>query len=193
MSTSAPPTSQPTPEQQRIAELESELARMRQTGAQPADDSHRPWKIAADNAQPEHTREEAPVPYRGPGAVLHHFPILTGGSGGPTNGPYVRALAELLAQAGYSTNNVIKGLSTHYDDSVAADVARFRADNDVTDDVSAFNGHTRPAKEIAENLVGPYTVQALFDKVAETIGQPVEQLVARVEYDIHRQQLDTRR
>jgi hypothetical protein len=175
-----------TPEQERIAQLEAELAQARQQN-RPGDDTGRPWKVAQEHATDEHTRAEAPLPYRGPGAALHSFPILSGGSGGPQAGPYVRALAELLAQAGYAHNDVIKGLSTHFDDSVMADVARFKSDHDVREDISAFHGHSRPAAEIAENLVGPYTVQALFDTVAEKTGQPVEQLIARVEYGIHQQ------
>jgi hypothetical protein len=177
-----------SPEQDRIAQLEAELAQAkgRQAGA-PQDDSDRPWNVAREHVQDEHTRAEAPVPYRGPGAVLHHFPILTGGSGGNLNGPYVRALAELLAEAGYSTNNVIKGLVSHFDDSVQADVSRFKADHDAGEPTDAYQGHTRPAPEIAQNLVGPYTVQKLFEVAAEKIGQPVEQLIARVEYDVARQ------
>lgn len=186
MSTTDAPTTELTPEQQRIAQLEAELASVRRQTSKP-DDSDRPWEIAKQHAGEEHTREEAALPYRGPGAVLHKFPILTGGSGGNLGTPYVRALAELLAQLGYNTNNVIKGLVTHFDDSLGADVARFQADNDVREPLSAYQGHSRPAHEIAANLVGPYTVQALFDNVAEKIGQPVEQLIGRVEYDIARQ------
>lgn len=178
-------TTAPTPEQERIAQLEAELAKLREQN-RPQDDSDRPWEQAKQHAQEEHTRAEAPVPYRGPGAVLHNFPILTGGSGGNHAGPYVRALAELLAQAGYATNNVIRGVGTVFDDSLAADVARFRSDHNVREPVHAYQGHTRPAEEIAQNLVGPYTVQALFEHVAEKIGQPVEQLISRVEYGIDR-------
>jgi hypothetical protein len=173
----------PSSEQDRIAQLEAELARYRQN-ALPRDDSDRPWEVAKQHVSDEHTRAEAPVPYRGPGAVLHRFPILTGGSGGNLGGPWVRALAELLAQLGYATNNVIRGRSGHYDDSVAADLARFKAEHDVREPIEAYHGHTKPAQEIVENLCGPYTVQALFEKCAEQLDEPVEQLVNRVEHKV---------
>src|SRR5438270_12513622 len=107
-------TSAPVAELSR-EELEEELRKTKAqlqaaTGPNPQDpnEESRPWNVANEHAADEHRRDVAPLPYRGPGAVLHHFPHLTGGSGGPQDGPYVRALAELLAELGYVDHGVIK-------------------------------------------------------------------------------------
>lgn len=174
--------------EQRIRELEGQVAAA--TGPSPVDpnEAKRPWNVAAEHVGPEHTRTLAPLPYRGPGAVLHHFPHLTGGSGGPQEGPYVRAIAELLAELGYTDNAVIKGEALHFENTLAGDVARFKRDHDVRDPVDAYNGHNHPAQDIARNLVGPYAVQALFDAVAEKRGQDVASVIGQVEYAIARAQ-----
>lgn len=174
-------------------QLEAEVRRLQgqvdaAQGPHPADpnEENRPWHTARDNAEDEHTRDVAPAPYRGPGAVLHHFPHLTGGSGGPVMGPYVRAVADLLGELGYRDNGVIKGQITHYDNSLAADVARFRRAQDVRENADAYHGHNDPAEDVVKNVVGPYTIQALFDAVAEQRGEDVRSLIGQVEYDIAR-------
>lgn len=189
MSTTAPVTELSREElEHRVRSLEGQLAAA--SGPHPVDanEQNRPWQVAKENAGEEHLRDVAPLPYRGPGAVIHHFPHITGGSGGPQTGPYVRALAEMLAELGYHDNEVIAGRVGHYENTLAGDVARFRRDNDVRENVDAYNGHAHPAHDVARNLVGPYTIQAIFDKVAEHRDQPVSSVVGQVEYDIHRQQ-----
>jgi len=174
----------------RIRELETQLAAATAPGPV-AHDPHadkRPWAVALEHASEEHTRDVAPLPYRGPGAVLHRFPHLTGGSGGPQDGPYVRALAELLAEAGYTSNEVINGRQREFDNSMMADVRRFQADNDVRENTDAYHGHPHPAEQIVRNLVGPYTVQALFEKVADKRGEPVHDVIREVEHRIERLQ-----
>ena len=173
---------------ERIRELEAQLRAAQGGPTSDPNSDKRPWSIAASNAEDEHKRDEAPLPYRGDGAVLHHFPHITGGSGGPTVGPYVRALVDLLAELGYATNDVIRGRSQHYDNTVAGDVARFRMDHDVREDVNAYHGHPDPAEDVAKHLVGPYTIQAIFDKVAEKRGQDVAGVIGQVEYDVLRHQ-----
>jgi hypothetical protein len=121
--------------------------------------------------------------------VLHHFPHLTVGSGGPQNAPYVRALAELLAELGYSENEVIRGHVTHFENTLAGDVARFQRDNNVRENTANYNGHNDPAEDVAKRLVGPYTVQAIFDKVAEKRGQDVASVIGQKEYEIQRAHL----
>ena len=193
MSTSAPANSVEMTREEleaRVRSLEGENAALRGPSQGDPNEENRPWTIASkpENATDEHTRQVAPLPYRGPGSVIHHFPHLTGGSGGPQDGPYVRALAELLAELGYDHNDVIKGLAGHYENTLAGDVARFQRDNDVREQTSAYNGHTDPAEDVAKRLVGPYTVQALFDKVAEKRDQPVASVVGQKEYEIARAQ-----
>lgn len=172
----------------RIRELEGQLRAA--TGPSPLDPhaDDRPWNVAQRNASDEHTRDVAPLPYRGEGAVLHHFPHLTGGSGGPQDGPFVRALAELLAELGYTHNAVIRGEIGHFDNTLAGDVARFSRDNDVRENVDAYHGHDHPAEDVAKRLVGPYTIQALFEAVAKKRGQPVESVIGQKEYEIARAQ-----
>lgn len=188
MSTTAPNTQEMDRNQleDRIRELEGRLKAAE--GPSPLDPraDDRPWNVAQRNATEEHTRDVAPLPYRGEGAVLHHFPHLTGGSGGPQEGPFVRALAELLAELGYVHNDVIRGLTTFYDNTLAGDVARFQRDNDVRENVEAYNGHNDPAEDVAKRLVGPYTVQALFEKVAEKRDQDVSSVIGQKEYEIAR-------
>lgn len=175
-----------------LRQREGEIVALRGPSQVDPNEKDRPWNVAAANGGEEHVRTVAPAPYRGPGAVLHHFPHLTGGSGGPQDGPYVRALADLLAELGYVHNDVIKGLTTFYDNTLAGDVARFQRDHDVREQVSAYNGHDHPAEDVAKRLVGPYTVQALFDKVAEKRDQSVASVIGQVEYAIARAQ-QTRR
>ena len=193
MSTTAPET------ELSREDLENELRRLRgqlaaAQGPHPSDENAdgRPWNVAAQHAEDEHTREVAPLPYRGEGAVLHHFPHITGGSGGPIVAPYVRALAELLAELGYVDNGVIKGQQAHYDNTMAGDIARFRRDHDVRENVQAYHGHNDPAEDIVKHLVGPYTVQAIFDEVAQKRGQDVASVIGQVEYDIARAQRTNR-
>lgn len=195
MSTTTPNPTELSREEleERLRRTEAELAAAR--GPNPVDphEEDRPWNTAREHASDEHTRDVAPLPYRGPGAVLHHFPHLTGGSGGPQNGPYVRAIAELLAELGYVDNAVIKGEATFYENTLAGDVARFRRDHDVRENTTAYNGHNDPADDVVKYLVGPYTIQALFDAVAEKRGQDVSSVIGQVEYEIARQHLNTRR
>jgi hypothetical protein len=186
--TDASPTDRERELEQENEKLRGQLAAASGPVPFDADEDKRPWKIAADNAQEEHTRAVAPLPYRGPGAVLHHFPHMTGGSGGPQTGPYVRAVAELLNELGYSHNDVIQGKSTFYENTLAGDVARFRRDNDVREQLDAYNGHNDPAQDVVKHLVGPYTVQALFEKVAEKRGQDVASVIGQKEYEIGRAQ-----
>jgi hypothetical protein len=172
--------------EQRLRELESENARLRGPSRTDENEENRPWNVAAKNAGEEHMRDVAPLPYRGEGAVLHHFPHLTGGSGGPQEGPYVRALAELLAEVGYDSNEVIRGRVGYMENTLAGDVARFSRDHDVREHVAAYNGHPDPAEDVSKRLVGPYTVQAIFDKVAEKRGQDVASVIGQKEYEIGR-------
>ena len=180
-------------------QLEDELRTLRgqlaaAQGPHPTDDNAdgRPWNVAAQNAGEEHTREVAPLPYRGDGSVIHHFPHITGGSGGPIVGPYIRALAELLAELGYVDNGVIKGELGYYDNTMAGDIARFRRDHDVRENVAAYHGHNDPAEDIVKHLVGPYTIQAIFDAVAEKRDQSVASVIGQVEYDVARAQRTNR-
>ena len=172
----------------RVRELSGQLAAAQGPSQADPNEGDRPWVKAEQNAQPEHTRDVAPLPYRGEGAVLHHFPHLTGGSGGPIVLPYVRAVAELLAELGYVDNGVIKGETRYFDNTLAGDLARFKRDHNIRENVAAYNGHRWPAEDVARNLVGPYTIQALFDAVAEKRGQSVASVIGQVEYDIARAQ-----
>lgn len=174
--------------EQRIRELEGQLRAATGPSRVDPNEEDRPWNVAAKNAEDEHMREVAPLPYRGPGAVLHHFPHLTGGTGGPQEGPYVRAVAEMLAELGYSHNDVIRGITGHFENTLAGDVARFQRDNDVREHTSAYNGHNDPAEDVIKRVVGPYTIQALFEKVAEKRDQPVSSVIGQVEYGVQRAQ-----
>lgn len=178
--------------EQRVRSLEGQLAAVHGPNVADPHEADRPWKVAEQHVTDEHTRPVAPLPYRGEGAVLHHFPHITGGSGGPVVGPYVRALAELLAELGYVENGVIKGELAHFDNTMGGDIARFRRDHDVRENTSAYHGHNDPAEDVVKNLVGPYTIQALFDAVAQKTGQDVQSLIGRVEYDITRAQRTNR-
>lgn len=188
MSTSTPNTTEMSREEleQLVERQRGQLIAAQGPNPDAGDEDHRPWNVAAKNAEDVHTRREAPLPYRGEGAVLHHWPHLTGGAGGPQDGPYVRALAELLAELGYDTNDVIRGRVGFFENTLAGDVARFKRDNDVVEQTSAYNGHNDPAEDVARRLVGPYTIQALFEKVAEKRDQPVASVIGQVEYEISR-------
>jgi len=92
----------------------------------------------------------------------HSEPLLTYGSAGEK----VRLLATLLARVSpnYATNNVIRGLSPAdvLDNSVMADVARFRAEYAISEDLQAWQGHPVPATDLVGAYVGPHTWHALY-------------------------------
>jgi hypothetical protein len=186
MSTSTPNITELSRDEleQLVNSLRGQVAAGQGPNPDAGNEEHRPWNVAAQNAEDVHTRREAPLPYRGEGAVLHHWPHLTGGSGGPQDGPYVRALAELLAELGYDSNDVIRGRVGYFENTLAGDVARFKRDNDVMEQTQAYHGHNEPAEDVVKRLVGPYTVQALFEKVAAKREQPVASVIGQVEYEI---------
>lgn len=101
--------------------------------------------------------------------VTHNEPILTGGSAGPA----VERLCRLLAAAGYASNTVVKGENPPavLDNSVMADVNRFRAAHDVHEPPELFQGRDVPAADEEGKWVGPHTWQALKDNAAQLAAE----------------------
>ncbi len=100
--------------------------------------------------------------------VTHNEPILTGG----VSGAAVERLVRLLAANGYASNSVVKGENPHaiLDNSVMADVHRFRAEKDVHEPPELFEGRDVPAADEEGKWVGPHTWQALKDGAEQLVA-----------------------
>lgn len=137
-----------------VSESDPRKQPLRERGWIPDELANRPVGSLAAHDQPADDE-------RGP--VTHGDPILTFGAAGPA----VEKLARLLAHAGeaYATNTIVNGTNPHniLDNTVMADVRRFRADYDVSEPKDLYQSRDVAADLIDGTWVGPYTWQKLYE------------------------------
>lgn len=142
--------------QQQAPSLRSQYADWPQKG----DQREQPWDLDALGV-PNSDRELEPgTPNTvSPVVIRHSYPLLASGSAGAP----VAELAARLHLLGYATDiaegkNPFSILTTN----VMSAVERFREEHNVREDPTAYGGDTEAGRRQANEVVGPYTWEALL-------------------------------